>query len=140
MQLSVLTPATVADQWPAIKAHLELANNPEQGGPGVAELELELAAGTATLVQVIDDGKIIVLASLSLDGDTLVIDRLVGNGIDTVRDEFMAFIDQFAALENATRIMISGRKGWARYLADYGYTEVWRVLVKHTEKSTCQAA
>ncbi len=63
------------------------------------------------------------------DGDTLEL-WSCGGRVVNASDQFLAVIEQAARQHGFKRIRLTGRKGWARHLAKWGWVEIGEDVIK----------
>lgn len=120
--------------WPCLKPHIETALA-HSAGEYIAEDLLDLALATqAQLWAALADGAVVGAACTQLIDyprkRSLHVIALAGREFDGWAGRCVAESNAFARSQGCDFIRITGRRGWARRLRKYGYTERYRQVEK----------
>ena len=120
--------------WPRCVDHISRACDSTNGEMTIATNRDSVMKGDSWLIVVEDEYNNVLAAMTShlMVCDTglriLVIPSVGGDHMDEWADEFIDFVKQMRDMLLCDRIRGGGRKGWLRYLKQYGFREEYTVV------------
>lgn len=130
--IKVISAKEVAEKWPSYSIYIKKALKYNSDEFDISDILSGIFLGKYTLIVCEIDDEIGVVSIIEFFNypkkRVCNISFLASNDTSIFKDDYLSFINTYAKNNGADSVYVHGRKGWKRFLKDYGFNEVYTVL------------
>ena len=129
MKILKVNPDTLEQAWPHASKWVAKANLRGNSVYPLRDMGLSIAQGKKVLLRCVDGDKFVWLVLGCIENSenrTAVVYACGGKGLMGMLDDVVTLCEAYAVANGCEYITCSGRSGWVRALAKYGWNELSR--------------
>ena len=129
MKILKVNPDTLEQAWPHASKWIAKANLRGNSNYPLSDMGLSIAQGKKILLRCVDGNSFVWLVLGCVENSanrTAIVYAIGGKGLMSMIDDVVALCEAYAVSNGCEYITCSGRPGWVRALAKYGWNELGR--------------
>jgi len=129
MKVIKVNPEQLEQAWPHASKWIEKANLRGNSNYPLSDMGLSIAQGKKILLRCVDGNSFVWLVLGCVENSanrTAIVYAIGGKGLMSMIDDVVALCEAYAVSNGCEYITGSGRSGWVRALAKYGWNELGR--------------